>query len=80
MFDDGNSKLTSDSVPQSSQQLSADGGNVKDDGWKIKHKERDFITLLPCTPGQFLTNITLVEVENTTKKSIMLTLNKQRHQ
>ncbi|XP_030007443.1 caspase-1-like [Sphaeramia orbicularis] len=50
LCNDGNAGVTSDGVPQSSQQLSADGGSIEDDGWQIKHNERDFTSLLSCTP------------------------------
>lgn len=48
--DDGNAAVTSDDVPQSSQKPSAEASNIEDDGWQIEHNERDFTSLLSCTP------------------------------
>lgn len=44
--------LVCDDVKQPSPSLCADEEGLEDDTLRCVHKEKDFISLLSCTPGQ----------------------------
>ena len=44
--------LLSDDVQQSGPSLPGAGDNIEDDAVQFVHKEKDFIFLLSCTPGE----------------------------
>lgn len=43
-----------DEVSQSGPSASAAEDDIEDDTVRYVHKEKDFIALLSCTPGQFI--------------------------
>ncbi|XP_077397792.1 caspase-1-A-like [Festucalex cinctus] len=52
VIEDGAKALMCDNAQQERPSTSADDGNIMDDGYKVVHKEDDFIAFLSCTPDQ----------------------------